>query len=57
MVGRWWGLGVLPQKISGLNGVKSCSSRQDKHRSAPPQNPARGLKFNVCEDFEKGKLM
>ena len=33
------GLGVLSQKISGLNGVKWCSSRQDKHRDATPQNP------------------
>ena len=36
------GGGVLAQKISDLNGVKLCSSRQDKHRNAPPQNPGVG---------------
>ena len=25
------GLGVLPQKYFGLNGVKSCNFRQNKH--------------------------
>ena len=39
------GLGS-PQKISSLNGVKLCSSRQDKHRNAPPQKP-RGWKIFV----------
>ena len=34
--------GGPPQKISGLNGVKSCTSRQDKHRNAPQQNPGIG---------------
>ena len=32
-------LRVLPKKFSGLNGVKACSSRHDKHRNVPPQNP------------------
>ena len=30
---------VLPQKSSALNGVTSCSSRQDKHRNAPIKMP------------------
>ena len=58
-----WGLGVLPQKISGLNGVNSCSSssRQDNHRNEPPPPPPKKKKkkknhwkLNFCEDIEKG---
>ena len=40
--------GGPPQKISGSDVVKSCSSRQDKHRNALPQNPG-----NFCDDFKK----
>ena len=44
-------MGVLPQKISDLNGVKSCSSGQDKEEM--PFHQTQGYKLNFCDDFEK----
>ena len=48
-------LGVLLQKLSGLNGVKSGVSRQDKHRNTFPQKTGIGNE-NFCDDFEKEKV-
>ena len=47
------GLGVLPQKIFSLNGVKSCYSRQEKYENALK---ARDWKLDSCHNLDKGNI-
>ena len=42
---------VLLQKSSGLNDVKSCSSRQDNIEMS--LHKTQGLEVKFCEDFGK----
>ena len=48
--------GVLPQKIFGLNGVKSCNFRRNKHGNSTFINKARDSVYDGRRDnpFELG---
>ena len=48
------GLGVLPQNILGLNGVKSCNSRQDKYENQCPFIKAGDEKLDSFHNLYKG---
>ena len=50
------GSGVLPQKIFGLNGVKSCNSRQEKYENQCPFIKARDEKLGSFYNLDKGNI-
>ena len=43
--------GVLPQKIFGVNCVKSCNFRHTRHENALSQNPGLKARDPVYEDL------
>ena len=47
-------MGVLPQKIFSLNGIKSCNSRQEKYENALK---ARDWKLDSCHNLDKGNIV
>ena len=47
-------MGVFPQKIFGLNGVKSCNSRYKNMKM--PYHKARDSKLDPFHNFDKGNI-